>query len=307
MRAVRLHAYAVQPRIDNIASPPLPEAGQLTIGVSAVGIGAWDRGVATGRLAKFVGAALPVIMGAELVGRVTEVGAGVDGFDVGDRVMCNPGIVGAWAERVTVPAARCGLAPESLDDAHAAALPVGTVTAKQALDLLALAPGSSLLVLGAGGSVGRAALQLATLRELTVHAIAPSHELGQSRELGAHGAYDAAHDWLGELRAAVGEGLEAVLDLTGGETLRRSTALIRRGGRIVTTLSEAAATVLAPEITIEHVRMRSTTADLNTIAAIVDEHRLTMPVSRTLRFDEVPTVLDHTGVQRHAGKVVARI
>ncbi len=307
MRAVRLHAYADQPRIDNIASPPPPETGQLTIGVSAVGIGAWDRGVATGRLARFVGAALPIIMGAELVGRVTEVGAGVDGFDIGDRVMCNPGIVGAWAERVTVPAARCGLAPESIDDAHAAAIPVGALTAKQALDLLALAHGSSLLVLGAGGSVGRAALQLAALRELTVHAIAPYHELNRSRELGAHGAYDATQDWPGELRTAVGEGLDAVLDLVGGETLRRSTALIRRGGRIVTTLFEAAATVLPPEITIEHLRMRSTTADLNSIAAIVDENQLTMPSTRIIRFDEVPTALDETEARRHDGKVVARV
>ncbi len=307
MRAVRLHTYAARPRVDNIASSPPPETGQLTIGVSAVGIGAWDRGVAAGRLARFVGAELPIIMGAELVGRIADVGAGVDDFDVGDRVMCNPGIVGAWAERITVSAARCGHAPVSIDDAHAAALPVGTLTAKQALDLLAPARGSSLLVLGAGGSVGRAALQLAALRELTVHAIAPSHELHRSRELGAHGSYDAAHDWLSELRTAVGESVDAVLDLVGGETLRRSTALVRRGGRIVTTLSEAAATTLPPGITIEHVRMRSTTADLNSIAAIVDENRLTMPIARTLRFDELPTAVDPTDVLSHAGKIVASV
>jgi NADPH:quinone reductase-like Zn-dependent oxidoreductase len=141
MRAVRLHAYANPPRIDDVASAPRPETGQMAIDVAAVGIGAWDAGVMTGRLERFVAADLPVVMGAELVGRVVDVGGGVDDFEVGDRVVCNPGIVGAWAERVTVPAERCGLAPESVDDAHAAALPVGALTAKQALDALELESG----------------------------------------------------------------------------------------------------------------------------------------------------------------------
>jgi NADPH:quinone reductase-like Zn-dependent oxidoreductase len=98
-----------------------------------------------------------------------------------------------------------------------------------------------------------------------------------------------------------------VLDLVGGQTLRRSSALLRDGGRIVTTLSEAAATELPPGITIEHLRMRSTTADLDAISTIVDENRLTMPVARILRFDEIPAALDDTCARSWPGKAVARI
>ncbi len=307
MRAARLHAFAAPPRIDVIATPPPPDTGQLTIDVSAVGMGAWDRGVATGRLERFVRDSLPVVMGAELVGRVAEVGAGVQGFAVGDRVMCNPGIVGAWAERVTVAASRCGLAPVSLDDAHAAAIPVGALTASQALDLLALAPGASLLVLGAGGSVGRAALQLARARELTVHALASSDELDRSRALGAHAAYDVGRDWPAEVGTAAGGALDGVLDLVGGETLRRTISLVRPEGRIVTTLSEATAAVRVLGCTIAHVKMRATTDDLNAIAALADENAFIMPIARIVRFDEIPAVLDEAGAWRRDGKVVAMI
>jgi NADPH:quinone reductase-like Zn-dependent oxidoreductase len=104
MRAVRAHAFGDPPRIGEVPAPRPPRAGELAIEVSAAGVGAWDRGVATGRLAHFVRQRLPVVLGAELASCVAEVGVGVDGFVVGDRVMSSPGIVGAWAERVTVAA-----------------------------------------------------------------------------------------------------------------------------------------------------------------------------------------------------------
>ena len=92
--------------------------------MSAVGVGAWDLGVVSGRLSRLVPAeSLPAILGAEFAGRVRAVGAGVDRFGVGDRVMGNPGLTGAWAERLTVRATACGRAPRSADDVHAAACP----------------------------------------------------------------------------------------------------------------------------------------------------------------------------------------
>ena len=98
-----------------------------------------------------------------------------------------------------------------------------------------------------------------------------------------------------------------MLDLVGGETLRRTISLVRPEGRIVTTLSEAAAGVRALGCTIAHVKMRATTADLNAIAALADENELIMPIARTVRFDEIPAVLDEAGSWRRDGKVVAMI
>ncbi len=304
MRAVRLHVFGDRPRVDEVPPPPPPQAGELAIEVSAGGVGAWDNGVAAGHLERFVSQDLPIVLGAELAGRVSEVGAGVDGFAVGDRVMSNPGIVGAWAERVTVAADSCGHAPETTDDPQAAALPVGSLAAWQALDLLDLRAGASVLVLGAGGSVGSAALQIARVRGLRTLAITSESEIASAREFGAQAVRDYHGDWVEELRDAAGTGVDGVLDLVGGETLYRSAALARSGGRIVTSLSEAADTQLPRGITVELVRMRSDTSTLNAIAHLVNQGDLTMPVGATYSLDDVLVALEETSSQRRTGKAI---
>jgi NADPH:quinone reductase-like Zn-dependent oxidoreductase len=304
MRAVTLHAFGDRPRIDDVAPPRPPQAGELAIEVSAVGVGAWDNGVVAGRLQRFVDQDLPVILGAELAGRISEVGAGVDGFAVEDRVMSNPGIVGAWAERVTVAASSCGHAPETNDDAHAAALPVGGLAAWQALDLLALPAGASVLVLGAGGSVGSAALQLARVRGLRPLAVTSAGELESAKQFGADALCDYRVDWVEELRDSSGSRVDGVIDLVGGDTLCRSAALVRSGGRIVTSLSEAADTRMPRGITVELVRMQSDTATLDAIAHLVDRGDLTIPVGSTYSLDEVGSALDDVESRRRTGKAV---
>jgi len=156
IRAVRVHRFGEDPRIDEIAAPARPATGEILIDVSAVGVGAWDLGVAEGRLSQWLPSdGLPFTMGAELCGRIREIGAQVEGFRLGDRVMANPGIVGAWADRVLLKASACGRAPRTASDAEAAAIPVRALAAWQALDLLDLPNESTLLIVGAGRSGAR--------------------------------------------------------------------------------------------------------------------------------------------------------
>jgi len=300
MHAVRVHAYGETPRIDDIAAPGAPSPGHVGIDVAAGGVGSWDVGVADGRLARFVELELPFVMGAELVGRVAAVGVGVAVFTVGDRVIANPGIVGAWAERVNLPASTCGPAPVTLDDARAAALPVGAVTALQALEMLGLPHGSSLLILGAGGSVGRAAIQLARVRGLTVYALLPAWEMDRSRALGAHETLDQARDWV----TGLGDPIDGVLDLIGGEALERSATIIRPGGRVVTTLAGSMRAPVASRISMGYLRMRSTTADLASISTYVDEGELTLPVGTLLPMEDVAEALKNVRTGSDTGKHV---
>lgn len=304
MRAVRVHEYGQPPSLDEIAHPDGPEGGQVAIDVTAVGVGAWDAGVVSGRLAEHVAVEPPIIIGAEFAGRVAAVGDGVDGFAVGDRVMGNPGIVGAWAERIVVDAERCGHAPTTLDDAQAAAIPVGGLTARQALDLLALPGSASLLVLGAGGDVGRAAIQLARTRVSTVIALARGHETDRSRELGADLAVRDDEDWPDAIGSALAGGVDGVLDLIGGVELERAIDLVRPGGRIVTTRSEEADTPVPDGVTLEFVPMRARTADLDALAADVDAGELSLPADHVLSLDDAPTLLGSDDDERPAGKIV---
>jgi NADPH:quinone reductase-like Zn-dependent oxidoreductase len=300
MRAVRVHAYGEPLRVDDTPSPGPPARGQLSVKVAAVGVGSWDVGVADGRLARFVGRELPFVLGAELAGRVAAVGPDVAGFEIGDRIIANPGIVGSWAERVNLRAATCGPAPASLDDTHAAAIPVGAVTALQALDMLALAPGSSLLVLGAGGSVGRAAIQLARVRGLTSTALVPAWEVGRSRELGADATLDQASDWVAGLPGPV----DGVLDLIGGEALERVAGVLCAGCRVVTTLADSMRAPVAASIPMGYLRMRSTTADLGSASAHVDAGELTLSVGVVLPVDAAERALADVRAGHRHGKYV---
>ncbi len=231
-------------------------------------------------------------MGAELCGRVREIGARVEGLAVGDRVMANPGIFGAWADRVLLRADACGRAPRSASDEEAAAIPVRALAAWQSLDLLDLPMGSTLLVVGAGGAVGRAAVEMARGRGLRPMAIAGARAMEPLRQLGAELTLDHRTDWRHRLRAAVPQGVDAALDLVGGESLARALDFVREGGGVVTTISGAARTEAARGISVRFLPMRSTFGALDAIADLVERGGLTTPIARTFALEEAPAALD---------------
>lgn len=306
MRAIRVHEFGEDPRIDEIDAPDSPARGELLVDVTAVGVGAWDLHVAEGRLADILPSRdRPFTMGAELCGRVRAVGVGVEGFAVGARIMANPGIVGAWADRVLIRASSCGRAPRSASDAEAAATPVRGLAAFQALERLDPPAGSTLLIIGAGGAVGRAAVEMARSRRVRVIAVAGGEELEPLRELGAEVAADYRTEWKSRLEAAAPDGVETALDLVGGESLALGLDLVRNGGRVATTVSGADETEAPRDISIELIAMKSTTSALRAIADQIDAGDLTTRVLRTYTFEEVPAALDalRTG-HRAPGEIV---
>ncbi len=261
--------------------------------MTAVGVGAWDVGVVEGRLARLVpGDGRPFTMGAQLCGRVRAVGAGADGFSVGDRVMANPGLVGAWADRVRLPGSACGRAPARADDAEAATLPVRGLAASQGLALLDLPPESTLLVLGAGGSVGRAVVEVAAARALRVLAIAGADGLASLRELGAERAVDHREDWGTGLASAVGPGVDGVLDLVGGRSLERAFDLVRDEGRIVTSVAPGSSVEPPRGISFALLKMKSVPGDLDALADRVDAGGLTTRISERHGLEDVLVALD---------------
>lgn len=300
MRAIRIHSYGAPPRLDRVREPRPPGVGEVTIDVAAVGVGAWDLAVVSGRLSRLVPVELlPAVLGAEFAGRVRAVGEGVDRLAVGERVMGNPGLTGSWAERITVRATACGRAPENADDAEAAALPVSSLTAWQALDLLGLPPGSTLLILGAGGGVGAAALQMARIRGLVAFATARERDLERVRGLGAAGAAESV--------AELGVQVDGILDLMGGASLRHSYSAVRARGRVVSTLGGQDIAGAPPGLAVEFLRMRSDSATLGAIAALVEEGRLTQHVDAVYPFEEAGEALATLGGERPPGKLVLRV
>jgi NADPH2:quinone reductase len=178
----------------------------------------------------------PFVPGSEFAGVITETGDGVGGFAVGDRVT-GTGMFGAFAEEVAVPAAGLARIPDGVGDRDAAAFGVAYRTAYHTLRSVArVQPGDQLVVLGAGGGVGLAAVQLGVALGASITAVASNDE-----KLAVAASYGAEHlvnhrsgSLRDALRAALPDGATAVVDPVGGELSEPALRSLRRGGRFVT-------------------------------------------------------------------------
>ncbi len=206
--------------------------------------------------------------------------------------MANPGIVGAWADRVVLRASACGRAPRTVGDAEAATIPVRALAAWQALDMLDLPTESTLLIVGAGGAVGRAAVEMARGRGAKVIAIAGARALEPLRDLGAEIVFDHRTEWGRRLATAAPRGVDAAVDLVGGEALARALETVRDEGRIVTSISGAAHREAPRGISIRFLPMRSTFGALDAIAELVERGGLSTPIARTYALEEAASALD---------------
>ena len=218
-------------RIEQRPSPPV-DAGQVRVRVNAAAVNYPDVLLIANQYQ--VSVPPPFVPGSEFAGVVVESGA--EGFGVGDRVS-GAGMYGAFAEEVVVPAASLSRTPDGVDDRAAAAFGVAYRTAYHTLRSMArVRAGDEVIVLGAGGGVGLAAVQLGVVLGASVTAVASTDE-----KLAAAQFYGAANlvnhrsgDLRDALRDAVPDGANAVVDPVGGELAEPALRSLRRGGRFVT-------------------------------------------------------------------------
>jgi NADPH:quinone reductase-like Zn-dependent oxidoreductase len=176
----------------------------------------------------------PSVPGHELSGVVVELGYGTTGLSVGQRVfgLSDWTRNGSLAEYCAVEARNLAPLPADIDHTVAAALPISGLTAWQALmDQAHLATGQTVLIHGAAGGVGSMAVQLAREVGAVVIGTGRTTDRETALGLGVHTFSDLEADKLED----VGE-VDVVVDVIGGEILDRSTALVRAGGTLVTTI-----------------------------------------------------------------------
>ncbi|HVL57790.1 MAG TPA: zinc-binding alcohol dehydrogenase family protein, partial [Burkholderiaceae bacterium] len=161
MKAAQVDLVEGKPRLVVGQAPePLPAPGELLVAVRAIGVNRADLLLRPDHFQSFPARERPPIPGIEAAGEVVGLGAGVDGFAIGDRVA---GLTpGAYAERVAMPAGLAWRVPPALDWVQAASLPLAVCTAHDALTGSGrLQRGDAVAVLGATTSVGRIAIALA--------------------------------------------------------------------------------------------------------------------------------------------------
>jgi len=281
MRAWRVHEFG-PPDAMKFESIPRPDAGpgEVLVQVEAVGVGPWDAWIRAGKSA--LPQPLPLTLGSDLSGVIVAVGQGVSELRVGDSVygVTNPSFTGAYAEFAAASAAMVSIKPTNLSFIRAASVPVIAVTAWQALfDHANLQGGQTVVIHGAAGNVGAFAVQFARRAGLRIIATAGSEDVAFVRELGA----DSVIDYQTQRFEEQVHNADAVIDLVGGETQLRSFQILRRGGKLISAVSQPDQDIARSKgIDAAFFLVNVTTRQLARIAALLESGELRTHVGTVL-------------------------
>ncbi|WP_395298287.1 NADP-dependent oxidoreductase [Kitasatospora hibisci] len=307
MKAITYRAYG-GPDVLEYGDVPEPKLGpdSVLVRVAAASVNPVDWKIQAGYLDGVLDVVFPVIPGWDVAGVVEQVGVGVTEFAPGDEVM---GYVredmvrrGTFAEYIAAPVRTLARKPEALDFAQAAGLPLAGLTAYQALTrALEVKPGETVLVHAAAGGVGSLAVQIAVALGARVIGTAGERNHDYLRGLGAEPV--AYGDGLADrVRALAPDGVDAVLDLIGGEALQLSPALLAEGGRLA---SVADGAVLA--LGGRYVFVRPDTADLAALGELADSGRLTVEVAATFPLEQTAEAHRLNAAGHTRGKIVVTV
>ncbi|MFD8256917.1 NADP-dependent oxidoreductase [Streptomyces werraensis] len=298
MRAARYHEYG-DPTVLTVeeAPDPTPGPGEIRIRVAAASVNPVDWKVRGGAVRDLLPVDLPAIPGRDAVGRVDRIGEGVEGVAVGDRVFGLGGVTGATAELAVLSA--WAPAPAAWSDGEAAGAALASVTALSGLKALGPLSGRTLLVEGAAGGVGGAAVELAVAAGATVIGTAGAHNHAFLTALGAvPTTYGAG---LAERLAAVApQGVDLVLDTAASGSLGELVEIAGDPSRVVTVADHRNAGRLG-------VRVADAVNDpayLAEAAALGAQGRYTPRVERTYPLEEIAKAHAHSEGGHVRGKIV---
>lgn len=319
MRAFHLVSHDISPQLTDVPDPA-PVVGQIGVAIRACGLNFADLLMMRGTYQDTP--QLPFTLGMEVAGVVDALGAGVTGLAIGDRVAVFGG-QGGLAERGVFDATRAVKMPDVMGFDDAAAFQIAYGTSHLALDHRArLAPGETLLVLGAAGGVGLTAVEIGKLLGARVIACARGAEkLDIARKAGADHLIDTTRD---DLRAAVLAlgGADVVYDAVGGDQFAAAFRACKPEARLLT-IGFASGEV--PQIKANHLLVKNLTVmglywggylgfapgvltgSLATLFGWYAEGRIRPHVSHVLPLDQAAEGLALLRDRKSTGKVVIRV
>lgn len=228
MKAVQMHGYGGvdQLRYEDVPDPK-PGADEVLVKVAATSVNPIDWKIRRGDLKDVMPLRFPVILGRDVAGVVVETGSNVTNFKPGQRVM---GLVNrSYAELLTAGSDVLTLIPDGLDDKQAGSLPLVTTTGAQLIDQVRPGRGDTILVTGAYGNVGRAAVYEAKQRGSRVIAAVLSTQKDDARSLGADQIVATDRD--DEIASL--PTLDAIADTVGGDLIGKLIPKLKQGGASV--------------------------------------------------------------------------
>jgi NADPH:quinone reductase-like Zn-dependent oxidoreductase len=281
MKAARLLAYGDVDQFKFEDAPdPVPGAGEALIRISAAGLNPVDAYVRQGFFAKYAPLQFPAILGVDAAGTIVALGAGLSDFAVGDRVVAHLPLngKGGYAEQAAAPVAGLAKLPANVSFEAGATLPLAALTGQQAVDALGVKPGDRVLVSGALGAVGRAAVQY--LKELGARPVAGVRgtRLGEGEKL--------AGEALDIEQAPASPSFDFAVAATGPavvNTIKR----LRDGGKLASVVQIPEGANEGGRVSIASLMAHDDPAILQRAVSAAARGELTIPVAAKFKLSEV--------------------
>jgi NADPH:quinone reductase-like Zn-dependent oxidoreductase len=308
MKAVRVHQYGGPEVLKYEEAPrPKPGPGEVLVRIRAAGVNPVDWKVREGHLKEALAYRMPFVPGWDVSGVVEATGPNVTQLATGDEVYGYPSVVrdGTYAEYAVVPEAELALKPRSVDHVQAASVPMAALTAWQGLfDAGDLRTDQKVLIHGGAGGVGSFAIQLARWKGAFITATASGRNQEFLRNLGADLTIDYEKSRFDRLVCDV----DLVFDTVGGDTLRRSWKVLKKGGILVSTVE-------APDAALAQVHgnraalvnTQAKPAQLAEIAALVDAGMVRPIVEAVFPLNEARHAQELSQTGHARGKIVLKV
>ena len=278
MKAVVLHEYGPASNLKYEDVPdPKPGPGEVLVAVRATGMNPIDWKMRSGVARAIFPVTFPAILGYDFAGVVRELGDGVKGFAIGDRVF---GVtLATYAELCVIKATDLAKIPDGLDMTAAAAVPIVSITGDQLMREGAVAErGQTIILTGTVGSVGRCALFAATEIGAQVIAGVRKSQVEEAKSIGAIEAINLDDDFAIAKIGAV----DGVADVVGGEIAPKLLAKIKPGGHYGSTVGPPKDAALHPTVQIKPIVSRRDPATYVRYGEAVRDNKLVIPIDRVV-------------------------
>jgi NADPH:quinone reductase-like Zn-dependent oxidoreductase len=282
MKAVVLRAYGgVEQLSYEDVEKPKPAVGEVLVRIAAASVNPIDWKLRSGAMRSMFPLNFPAVLGRDMAGEIVELGHGVSGFAIGQRVMALTNRT--YADYAVVNASDLALVPDSLGFEEAAALPLVTLTGAQLIEIGTHAKeGQAVLLTGAVGSVGRSAAFVAIQHKIQVIAVVRESQMDAGEDLGTV-ALVAADD---EAGLAMFQQIDAIADTVGGAIAVGLLKHLRHGG-VFASVVGIPKEVRNYDLHPEQVVVKPDAERLAELAQAVALHQFKIPIAQVMKLSEI--------------------
>lgn len=315
MKAIAIREFGGRDKLEPM-DLPVPEVGkgEILVRVKGAGVNPVDWKIREGWLTDLFPHRFPLIPGWDAAGIVERIGPGVTRFRVGDEVFayCRKPVVqgGAYAEYIALTEDHLAFKPRNTTFTEAAGIPLTALTAYQALvNAARIKSGERVLIHAAAGGVGGFGVQIAKDRGALVWGTAGSRNGDYVRSLGAERVIDySREDFRKTVRSVYPDGVDVVFDCVGGDVLKKSVEIVRKGGRLISIVDSLDEGSLGrADIRFEFVFVAPNSTELSDLGQMVEEGRLRVHLEEVLPLEAAAKAHKLSESRHTRGKIVLSV